>query len=123
MTLPVELDRSSVLADAQLVAFGVRHEDPARAELLVAFDPPGSEGFEACRFGLDVWVVDVEMEPVLYKLGFVDALEDDLHSRVRVRWHDGGILANGSTAFVAERCEIELDHPIEFGDVEDECDG
>jgi hypothetical protein len=31
-------------------------------------------------------------------------------------------LADGSTAFIAERCEIELDHPVEFCDVEDKFD-
>lgn len=60
------------VADAELVALRVGHEDPVGAVLVdvVVANASGTEGFEAGGFGFDVGGLDVEVHAVLDDLGF-----------------------------------------------------
>jgi hypothetical protein len=73
----------SLRVDAELVAFGVLHDDPLGGTFLAALAVAGgAEGFEAFGLGLDLVEADVEVEvhAVLDGLGLGDLLEEDAHA-------------------------------------------
>jgi len=94
----------AAVADAELVTFGVGHEQPCAAVLAARrFAEPGrAEGDEPLGLGFDVRDLDVEVDPVLDGLGFGHSLQAQLRYQ-----RPGGLtarelevlalVANGST--------------------------
>src|SRR5680860_540483 len=73
---------SAGVADAELVAFGIAHEDPRGSVFrqLLLLHAGGAESYEPGGFGVDVGRVNVEVHAVLAGLGFWDLLQEQLRT-------------------------------------------
>ncbi len=73
---------ASVVADAELVSFGISHQDPGAAlfaACLVA-DALCAEAGQAVGFDVDVGNLDVEVHPILGRLWFGHSLQQQLRA-------------------------------------------
>jgi hypothetical protein len=119
----VPLDAGAVVADAELVALGIGHLDPGRAELradlgVLAARP---EGFEPLRFELDVGGVEIDVHPVLPGLLLGHGLEQQLR-RTRLRWEEHDVRAEAADVVVAERRRPERPERLRIRAVQHQSD-
>jgi hypothetical protein len=108
-------------ADAELVAFGVRHRNPGDVVALADVDSPSAQLLEPLDLGGDVRDPQVEVDTHLALLGFGHPLQD--HRRVRPfsRQQQAVRLSEPDDA-VAERLRPERGQRLGVGAVDDDVD-
>ena len=107
------------VADAELVTFGIGHEEPVGAVLFerVGLEPAGAKRGEAVGLGFYVRDMDVEMHPVLGRLRFGDSLQQQLRA-VTFGGQQHHVAAGAADVGVAERRRPELGQRLRIGTVQ-----
>jgi hypothetical protein len=74
------LGATASVAHAELVALGVGHHQPAVAVFFAdtGLKPASAETLQADSLALDIWRLEVEVNPVLGELGFWYRLQQEL---------------------------------------------
>ena len=107
-------DGGTVVADSELVAFRVGHQDPGAAVLAAGLLPDtlGAEHGEPGRFDANVWGLDVKVHPVLGLLDIVELsvmLPTSCRVHVRAEGHEGsGSMGEEGVAVYLERSRLRF---------------